>query len=266
MRKIFFLTVLIASMIMSVASAQPPSERGQSGIITSVTDSAQLMETSDAQALADKIKSVENKHGVRIGVVTLKSARGLEIQSIADNLLDDYFAGGRNGSIVFTLVMDTRQWYISTDAQMKRRITNEAGIPYLQEQFLSLLSQGSYAPAFNSYVDAADQLLTYYEQNEKPYDPSDGFNPLAALAALVLAIVIAFFVRSSMIAAMSNVRHASEAIDYLMRNSVKVFESRDMFLFMNVVRQRKGGGGGRGGSGGSGGGGGGGHGGGGGSF
>ena len=250
MRKIFLLTALIASLIISVAFAQPLAERTQSGIITSVTDSAQLMSRDEAQALADKIKSVENKHGIRIGVVTLKSARGLEINSIADNLLDDYFSGARNGSIVLTLVMDTRQWHISTDAQMKRRITNEAGIPYLQEQFLSLLSQGSYYTAFNNYVDAADQLLTYYEQNETPYDPSSGFNPMAAMAALILAIVIAGFVRSSMIAAMSNVRPANEAIDYLIRNSVKLFESRDMFLFMNVVRQRKGGGGRQGGGGG----------------
>ena len=252
MRKIFLLTALMMCLMMSVACALPPSERGQSGIITTVTDSAQLLSDDETATLTDKIKSVENKHGVRIGIVTLKSARGLEINSIADNLLDDYFAGGRNGSIVFTIVMDTRQWYISTDAQMKRRITNEAGIPYLQEQFLSLLSQNNYAPAFNSYVDAVDQLLSYYEQNDKPYDPSGGFNILAAMAAVVLSIVIGVCVRSYLIGQMSNVRHASEAMDYLTRNSVKLFESRDMFLFMNIVRERKssgrgGGGGGRGG-------------------
>ena len=245
MRKVFCLTALMAALIMSVAFAQPVADRAQSGIITSLTDSAQLLEKDEAQILADKIKSVENKHGVRIGVVTLKSARGLEINSIADNLLDDYFSGANNGSIVLTLVMDTRQWHVSTDAQMKRRITNEAGIPYLQEQFLSLLSQGSYYAAFNNYVDAIDQLLGYYEQNETPYDPSSGFNPMAALAAVVLAIIIAGFVRSSMIGAMSNVHPANEAIDYLIRNSVKLFESKDMFLFMNVVRQRKSSGGGR---------------------
>lgn len=251
MRKIFLLTALMMCLIMSVACAQPPSERGQSGIITTVTDSAQLLSDEETTALADKIKFVENKHGVRLGIVTLKSARGLEINSIADNLLDDYFAGGRNGSIVFTIVMDTRQWYISTDAQMKRRITNEEGIPYLQEQFLSLLSQDNYAPAFNSYVDAVDQLLAYYELNDKPYDPSGGFNMLAAIAAVCMSIGIGVCVRSYLISEMSNVRHASEAMDYLSRNSVDLFEAHDMFLFMNIVRERKssGGGGGHGGGG-----------------
>ena len=263
MRKIFCLTALMMALAMSLVCAQPQSTGIQSGIITSVTDSAQLLDHDDVQSLTDMIKTVETKHGVRIGVVTLKSARGLEISSIADNLLDDYFSGARNGSIVLTVVLDTRQWYISTDAQMKRRITNEAGIPYLKEQFVSEMSQGDYYVAFEYYVDAIDKLLTHYEQNETPYDPSSGFNPMAAMAAVVIAIVIAGFVRSSMIDAMSNVRHANEAIDYLIKNSVKLFESRDMFLFMNVTRQRKGGGG----SGGShGGGGGGGHGGGGGSF
>lgn len=244
MKKFFLLTTLLVSIVFSIASAQPsnPVERGQSSIIKTVTDNANLLSSDEIQSLTSKVQSIETKHGIRIGIVTMKSARGMSIGAVADALLNDYFSGAKNGSIALTIVMDTREWHVSTDAQMKLRITNEAGIPFLQERFVSIMSQDNYYRAFDTYVDAIDQLLTYYEQNETPYDPSGGFNPLAAMSAVFLAIIIAFFFRSSLISAMSNVHAANEASDYLNRDSVKVFEARDMFLFMNVVRERRGGG------------------------
>ncbi len=262
MKKFFLLAALLLLMLTAVAAAQPSEPIRQSSIIKSVTDSAELLSADQEQALTTKVQSLETKHGVRIGVVTLKSARGLEIKSIADNLLDDYFAGGRNGSIALIVVMDTHQWYISTDAQMKRRITNEDGIPYLKEQFVSEMTAGKFYEAFNNYADSLDRMLAYYEQNDMPFGHSTGVAPEAIGGAFIVFLITMFTVRSSMIAAMSNVHQASEASDYLIRNSVDIIDSRDMFLFTRVTRQSKS----RGRSGGGGGGGGGGHGGGGGSF
>ena len=264
MKKFFLLAALLLSMV-TAASAQPqssPPSSPQSSIIKSVTDSADLLSADQEQALTEKVQSLETKHGVRIGVVTLKSARGLEIKSIADNLLDDYFSGGRNGSIALIVIMDTRQWYISTDAQMKRRITTEDGIPYLKEQFVSEMTSGNFYAAFNNYVNSIDQMLAYYEQNEAPYGHRTGIAPEAVAGAFIVGLITMFMVRSSMIAAMSNVHQASEAGDYLDKNSINVIDARDMFLFSHVTRQSKS----RGRSSGGGGGSGGGHGGGGGSF
>lgn len=251
MKKFFYLTTLFVVILLSTVGAQPQSPP-QSSFITSLTDSAQLLEPNQRQMLLDKIKNLETKHGVRVGIVTLKSARGLEIGTIADNLLDDYFSGAPNGSIALIIVMDTRQWYISTDAQMKRRITNEDGIPSLQNAFQPLMSQGNFYAAFDTYLNGVDQQLVYYEQNDAPYGHSaGGLDPMALIGAIIAGVATGGMSRSSMIGAMSNVRHANEASDYLQRNSVKVFESRDIFLFSHVTRQPKsrggGGGGGRGG-------------------
>ena len=70
--------------------------------------------------------------------------------------------------------------------------------------------------------------------------------------------------RSALIGSMSNVRPAISAIDYLKRESVKITDRQDRFLFKNISRRPKnkstasrsngggnGGGGGHGGSGGS---------------
>ena len=238
MKKLFWIAILILLPTFSIAGATP-NPNAQSTLFRSVTDNAQLLSEDAKQSLSEKVQSLETKHGVRIGIITLKSARGQNIGAIADSLLDSYFSDAQNGSIALVIVMDTREWYISTEAQMKRRITNEVGIPFLQEQFVSSLSGGNYSAAFNSFLDAVDSLLNYYEQNDKPYDPSEGFNPMAAMIAVCIAIVIAGLFRSSLIAAMSNVHSANEASDYLDRNSVKITESRDTFLFTHVTRQAK---------------------------
>ena len=141
---------------------------------------------------------------------------------------------------------------------MKRRITNEDGIPYLKEQFVSEMTAGNYYAAFNNYVDSIDRMLVYYEQNDTPFGHSTGIAPEAVGGALIVGLITMFMVRSSMIAAMSNVHQASEAGDYLIRNSVDIIDSRDMFLFTRVTRHpksrgRSGGGGGGGGHGGGGG-------------
>ncbi|MBO4780355.1 MAG: TPM domain-containing protein, partial [Selenomonadaceae bacterium] len=88
-----------------------------------------------------------------------------------------------------------------------------------------------------------------------------GIDPIAAGGAFVVALIIGVFVRSMLIGSMSNIHHAMAAIDYLQKNTVKLIENRDTFLFMNVKRRPKGGGNNRGGGHGGGG-----HGGGGGSF
>ena len=64
---------------------------------------------------------------------------------------------------------------------------------------------------------------------------------MAAGLAVVISIVIGFIVRSSLIGKMSNIHSAMAAIDYLKKNTVKLKENRDTFLFMNVQRRPKGG-------------------------
>jgi len=77
--------------------------------------------------------------------------------------------------------------------------------------------------------------------------------------AIIFSIVCGIMFRSSLIDSMSNVQPAISAREYLKRESVKITEKRDHFLFRKVERRRKskssshsgGGGGGHGGSGGS---------------
>lgn len=256
LKKFFGLLALILLMNFSIASAAQ-----------SVTDNAGLLSAEEVELLNQKIRGVESAHKIKIGVLFVKSIGNRDMITASNDLLDKNFANGMNGGIVLLVAMDKRKYEMSTDSRMLGRITDMDGIPFLKEKFQPSLSAGNYYVAVNNFVDGVDELLTYYETNGYAYGQRapGSFDPVAAGVAVVLSIFIGVFVRSSLIGSMSNIRQAQEAIDYLKKNTVKLTEARDTFLFMNVQRRARGGGGGRAGGGG-GGHGGGGHGGGGGSF
>ena len=238
LKKIFGLLALIVAINFSVANAatQP------------VIDKAGLLSASEVEMLNKKIRGVEQAHKIKIGVVFAKSVNG-DMVSASHELLEKNFSNGMNGGIVLLVDMKNRKYEIDTDSRMRERVTNHDGIPILKDSFKSSLSAGDYSGAVNNFVDGVNELVTYYEKNGTPYgSKSDGFDPMAAMMAVVVALFLGVMIRSSLIGSMSNVRHAMEAIDYLKRDTVKFREKRDTFLFMNVKRRPKSGGGSSGGS------------------
>ena len=266
MKRLLQISLLCLIVIMSTTALasmpEKPLNQSQTKTVESLTDGASLLNSAEAQQLGSKIKRIESKYGVQIAIVTTPTIQNQDPARVADLLLSSNFNNGKNGNIVLLITMDTREWHISTDMAMGQMITDGAGLTYIENTFLSKLSGGDYSGALNSYVDSVDELLGYYLQNETPYDPSTGFNPMAAIAAVVISIFIGTMIRSSLIASMSNVRPAAAASEYLDRNTLQLTENRDTFLYMNVQRRPKshgggghnsgggghGGGGGRGGS------------------
>ncbi|MBE8951306.1 MAG: TPM domain-containing protein [Quinella sp. 3Q1] len=255
MKKFLSLIALILLISFSVVSAAR---------IESVTDNAGLLKPTEIELLNQRIHNIEQAHKIKIGVAFVKNVRG-DMVTASNDFLDKNFANGMNGGIVLLVDMKNHKYEMSTDRRMVERITDYDGIAFLKDKFQSDLSAGDYYSAVNNFVDGVDELLTYYETKGVAYGqraPGE-IDPIAAAVAVVTAIILGVFIRSALIGSMSNIRHAMTAIDYLQKNTVKLNEARDTFLFMNVQRRPKSSGGGRRGGGGHGGGG---HGGGGGSF
>lgn len=233
MKKILSLLALFLLINFSASAAQ----------IASVTDEVGLLKATEVELLNQRIRKIEQAHKIKIGVAFVKSIGNSDMVTASNNFLDKYFANGLNGGIVLLVAMDKRKYEMSTDRRMINIITDYDGIPYLKDKFQSDLSAGDYFAATNNFIDGVDELLTYYETNGVAYGqrkPGE-FDPMAAGLAVVISIFIGVMVRSSLIGKMSNIHSAQEAIDYLKKNSVKLKESRDTFLFMNVQRRAKGG-------------------------
>ena len=211
----------------------------------SVSDNAGILNQTQEQQLNQKVQQIELKHGIKIGIVTQKSIKDYDVNQYSRALLNN-----SDWNIVLLIAMDSRQWSISTDASIDKKI---GSLTQIENAVVARLRDNDYSGAFTTFVDSLDKTLDYYEQNGQPESAgTGGFNPIAAGGALVLSIIAGVMYRSSLIASMSNVRPAVEASEYLVKNSVKITESRDTFLYMNVQRRSKGkGGGGSGGGGGN---------------
>lgn len=220
---IFFLNVAVTS----AASIEP------------VTDNAGLLKPNEVELLNQRIRDVEHKHKIKIGVVFVKSVGNKDMIAASDELREKYFSNGMNGGIVLLVAMDKRKYEIATDRRMVQQITDSDGIPYLKDKFQSDLSNGNYYDAAENFVKGVSELVSYYETHGVAYGqrvPGE-FDPIAAAVAVVASIVIGVFIRSILIGSMSNIHHAMEALDYLKKNTVKLKEARDTFLFMNVQRR-----------------------------
>ncbi|MCR5757051.1 MAG: TPM domain-containing protein [Selenomonas sp.] len=205
-----------------------------------VADQARLLSDSQRQALTTKIQQVEAKYNVKIGICTLQNLPdGKVAGKFANDILDKNYAGSVNGSIVLLVVMGSRDWYISTDNNMRIRIPDGTGIKGLQNYFLSDLSDGDYDASFNAFVDGIDDYLDYYEAVGEPYDPAEEFDWLAAVIALAVAAVGGAGFAYYLICGMSNVVPAREADAYLQHDSVDIQQRQDRFLYTTVTRHKK---------------------------
>ncbi len=222
MIKKFCAIFIFTLLINSVSFASP------------VVDEANLFSDAEIQILNQEISSLERKYGIRIDIYFLRTIGNREISTAARTLREQNLRDGANGDILLLVVMDERNWYISTDSKMDARIPNVSGIGKV---FVSNLSSGDYFGACNKFLGAVDSSLNYYEQNGVAYD--GGFNPVAAVAAVIGGLIFGGVVRGRLISGMSNVRPEKAAMDYLKRETVKLLTNRDIYLFTNVVRRPK---------------------------
>ena len=224
----FCLLILTALFLPSFSSTAEEA-------VPSLFDGANLLDTDQAENLRKQIAVMEKKHHVRIAVVTQKTLDGQRIGDAADRLADMYYSDGENGNIVLLIDMGSREYYVSTDSEMRKKITDETGMDEMRKAFTEELSSGNYEGAFNAYVSVTDRLLTYYEKEGKPYDPADAFSPMALLAGGVLAFLAALGIRGRLIDTMSNVKPVVSVSEFLEKDSFHLTSESDRYLYTNRI-------------------------------
>ena len=230
MKKIIMFCLLILTALFLPSFSSTAEEA-----VPSLFDGANLLNTDQAENLRARIAVMENKHHVRIAVVTQKTLDGQRIGDAADRLADMYYSDGENGNIVLLIDMGSREYYVSTDSEMRKKITDETGMDEMRKAFTEELSSGNYEEAFNAYVSVTDRLLTYYEKEGKPYDPADVFSPMALLAGGVLAFLAALGIRGRLIDTMSNVKPVVSVSEFLEKDSFHLTSESDRYLYTNRI-------------------------------
>lgn len=218
-----------------------------------VIDNAELLTDSEEEALEAAISDLRMTYEMDIVILTENSLQGARPQDHADDYYDQN--GYAEDGILFLLSMEERDWYISTCGDAIYVLT-DYGIQQAADAALPYLSDGAYYDAFDAFLDVlpeymdaflsgapidgqADYSGDYYHGDqeevvyyEEPFEPSF---LVAFLFGAVVALVPVLIMRLTMITK----RPQKNAAVYLNKNTYRVIEHRDMFLYSNVTKTRK---------------------------
>lgn len=228
MKKIFMaLTLLVSLMLSSVAMAAGTAI---------FRDDGNYLKPQERQAVQQTLQQVATKHNINvIGQITRRLPQGYaDARSYARTVVDRTYAA--EPTVMFYIDMGTRNWYLAANHYLnKPAITQSYGVDYINNGMKDLLKNGQYAKAFTTYANRVDELMTFAKENGRARTASDGFHLEALLGAIFLAGLVAYIVRKSLIASMSNVNPAIEATEYLIQDSFKVNESSDRYLYTHTT-------------------------------
>jgi len=232
MKKIFAIVTMLVSLLLAVTTgfAAAPAQQ-----YPSLVDGATLLKPVDRTNLLSKLRQIEQKHGIRCAVLTVKSTQGMDVGRYAESVQDQYFANAEKGSILMVISMDKRKWHITTDKTMRTKIIDKVVTGEMKDAFLNDLKKANYASAFNKYANKVDELMTYYEKEGEAYDPSKEFSFGAAGIAAIISFLIGGSVKKSMVASMSNVTNAVAAGQYLKRETFNLIGQNDRYLYTHTT-------------------------------
>ena len=186
------------------------------------------------------LSQISGRHGVDVVVVTVESIGGASPMEYADDYYD-YNGYGADG-ILLLISMEDRDWWVSTTG-FGITARTDAGLEYISDRFVPYLSDGEYAEGFRVFAELCDEFLTQARTGD-PYDfynlPKGPFEfGINLVIALALGLITALISTGVMKAKLKSVRQQAKADDYMIKGSMRLTQSRDIFLYTHLDRREK---------------------------
>ncbi len=243
-KRIYSLACILVLCLMTwspaFATAETiPSER----LLPRLVDDADLLTDSEESTLLGKLDQISETHQCDVVVVTTNSLEGKGSTQYADDFFDynGYGMGAGYDGILLLVSMEERDWAMSTHGFGITAFT-DAGLEYLENQFLSDLSNGYYADSFTAYAESCDIMLKQ-ARNGDPFDydnlPKEPFSLMWIPIAIIGGAILSFIVVGVMKAELKSVRKQAAANNYVREGSLNIRESRDTYLYRKVDKREK---------------------------
>ena len=228
-------------MVCAVQSvkAEEVSENSQ---LPRLVDDADILTDSEEKELSQQLDTISENQECDVVVVTVDSLDGKSAESYADDFYDNngYGCGEENSGILLLVAMDDREWSMSTSGYAVTAFT-DAGLAYMEDQFVSDLSDGAYLDAFSKYASLCDDFLTQ-AKNGEPYDtghlPKGTVSSLWILGDLLIGGVIAFVMALIKKAKLKSVKSQVAAAEYEKAGSLNLTVRTDRFINRVVTKRR----------------------------
>lgn len=190
--------------------------------------------------LQKELANISSNQQMDIVIVTVNDLDGETPRDYADDFYD--FKCYAEDGVLLLISMENSDWYISTSGYGITAVT-DAGREYMAEQFVHDLGDGDYYDAFVTYADLCDEFINMARSGD-PFDvddlPKEDFNYIRSLlVSLGIGLVVALIIIGRMKGKLKTVRRQAEAAEYVKTGSMKVTQSRDLFLYKHIDRHAK---------------------------
>ncbi len=239
-----FFSVLLLLLVITAAVPAPAAAIPDTRQLPRLVDQADLLSSSEERALLKELDEVSERLGFDVVVVTAMTLGGKSPRAYADDFFDynGYGFGSAADGALLLVSMEDRDWWISTSGYGITAIT-KAGISYIGEKLVPYLKDGEYAEAFSAYADWCEEFVKQAQSGE-PYDgnhmPKEPFPAVSRLIfAVLIGLLIAWIVVSSMKGQLKSVRGQNAAASYVRSGSMNVTQRQDIFLYRHVSRRAR---------------------------
>jgi len=228
---------LLCALILVLSYSMPVLAWNEMPLLV---DEADLLTESEEGELLSRLEAVSESGQTDVVVVTIDSLQGESAQDYADDFYDEN--GYAEDGVLLLISIGDSEWYISTTGFGITAVT-DAGLEYISDHFVDQLSDGAFFDAFMTYADLCDEFI-WQARNGEPYDignmPKDPFSFFGNLMiSLVIGLVAALIITGKMKADLKSVNMEVAASNYVKNGSLKVTQSKELFLYRNVNRRAR---------------------------
>ena len=219
MKKWYF--VLLFILVLAIPVSASPAR---------IVDNVGLLSSSEEAALEEKAAEIVKEYGIDVVIVTVLTTNGVDAQAYADDYFDQngYGIGENYSGVLLLLVMDTREWVISTCGDAMDYISS-SDADTIFENVSSYISAGEYYIGFDLYFsELTDYLLT-------PLEHAVGSILIALLIGLAAGGIGLLILRSGM----KTAKQQRDAGNYVIPGSYKLLQHHDFYLYSTTTRVRK---------------------------
>lgn len=235
------LTLLLCFTLLVPVYGTESSASTVSTDYSRLQDQANLLSDSEYRELSAKLDEISARQQLDVVIITTQDLGGYAYPSdYAEYLFTScgFGFGSSKDGILLLVSMAERDWHIATHGYAITAFT-DAGLAYIEDEFLSYLSDGEYEKAFDTFASLCDDFLTQakyqtpYDYDNLPKEPlSLSWIPLSYGIGLVIALLIV----AGMKGQLKTVRSAATANNYICRDRLNITDVRDVFLYRNVTR------------------------------
>lgn len=204
-------------------------------------DTAGLLNEIEISEVESRLDEVSEKHGMDIAIITVEAVEeGLSVVDHAMNLYEG-LGYGADGVMLY-ISMEESDWYILTSGYGITAIT-DAGVEYISNKFLDFLSNGSYADAFDTFIQYTDEFIIQAKTGN-PYDtgnmPKEPYNLVMSLVvSIVIGAVASSTINGKWKSSLNSVERQTKATSYIKNGSLNITDSREFFLYRTIDRTEK---------------------------